>query len=546
MMMMGKFNSADGVNFLRSIDDVVKDYASFLYNKKVITEDELTYFLGDGKNELLDILLGKVYETELVNDVPVNTLDAFYHYCRFIIKKYQGKTIWNKFVKGMFLAIEHHKNTCVMASRSIGKSFFLYSLYPSYKMFLYPNTKFLDVSNIPMQCIENLRIMKDIIDKNEILYQKKDVAKGKELKWTERQIEYNGGMLITLSAGTSPKGLHVHYAVVDDMVTEGCQLNDEEAINYVLGQLYPTVQRNKGRMILSGTPIHKKDLYHFFMGDKPDFEGDIVSDGISWKGFFCKVFPLVDEIAETSLYPEIYTDEEIFGPTGIRETQGDIKFSREYLLHPIDESMTIFSEHLLASCSDGREKYYYTPQTSNEQFLIAADVATSGEASADYSAFIVLHTMEVDGSRKKVIRHIVHEKGMPVPEQINLLENLSRTFNNAPVVVEKNNVGVALIQELGRRNVNVEEFVTSRATKEGMVRYLVNEMKNKNLWFPEKTNEVIRLKKELMNFGVKTNRAGLERMEALAGHDDLVIALAIANEAAQNIGGCPFVALNFD
>ena len=52
-----------------------------------------------------------------------------------------------------------------------------------------------------------------------------------------------------------------------------------------------------------------------------------------------------------------------------------------------------------------------------------------------------------------------------------------------------------------------------------------------------------KLKKELTNFGVKKNKAGKERMESLSGHDDLVMALAMANEAAQNLGSLPFAVL---
>jgi phage terminase large subunit-like protein len=537
---MGKFNNTDGVNFTRSVDDVLLDYARFLLEKKILSDEEFYYYIKEGKNELLELFMEKLYETETVKGVEVSTLDSFFHYCTFVLKEYNGQTIWNNFVRDMFMSIEQNKNTCVMASRQVGKSFFLYVLYPSFKMFLHRGTKFLHVSNIPQQCIENLRILKDIIDTYEFLYQKKEVYKGKELKWTERQIEYNGGMLITLSAGTSPKGLSVHYVIVDDILTEGAQLNDEEMENYIFGQLYPTVQRAKGRLIVSGTPLHLKDIYHLLMGDKPNFEGNAIPDGgISHKGFFSRMFPIMDD-KENPLLPQIYSRADI---EKIREIQGEIKFQREYMLNCIDESLTIFSEHLITSISDGEQKYYYSPDNNNQQFIIGVDVATSGEASADFSAFIVMELIHRDTGVNKVVRHIVYEKGMPISEQVNVIVELCHRFNNALVIVEKNNVGVAIIQELMKHNVNIEEYITTKDKKEGMIRYLVNEMKNKNLWFPEETNEVSRLKKELLNFGVKRSRAGKERMEALTGHDDLVMALAMANQASQEYGGLPFAIL---
>lgn len=537
---MGKFNSTDGANFRRSIQDVANSYARFLLEKKVITDDEFAYYIKDGREELLDILMDKIYETEDYKGVVVSTVDAFYHFCTFVIGDYHNQQVWNSFVRDMFISVERNKDTAVMASRSIGKSFFNFVLYPLFKMFLYEGTKFLHVSNIPTQCVENLRIAKEVIDANEVLFQKKGAWKGKDLKWTERQIEYNDGMFITLSAGTSPKGLHVHFAVVDDILTEESQLNDEEMENYIFGQLYPTVQRAKGRMIITGTPLHQKDIYHNLMGDKPNYEGGPIHDGrLSHRKFFSKMFPIADEEGH-SLFPDIYSDSDVLY---IREKVGEIKFQREYMLNCIDESLTIFSNHLISSVSDGGLKYYYSPDNANEQFIIAVDVATSGEASADFSAFIILGLDETETGRRKIVRHIVHEKGMPVADQIRTVAALAERFNNAVVIIEKNNVGVALIQELAKMNVNVEEVITTKDKKEGMIRYLVNEMKNKNLWFPEETNEITKLKKELLNFGVKRNKAGKERMEALAGHDDMVMALAMANEAAQDIGGIGFAVL---
>ncbi len=536
---MGKFNSSDGVNFNRTIVDVANDYARYLLDSNVITEDEFATYVTseEGRMELLDVLFDKIYETELYKGVEVSTVNAFYHYCRFIIKDYNRKFVWNDFVKRMFVAIELNKDTAVMASRGMGKSFFLYTLYPSFKMFLHRGTKFLHISNIPTQCIENLRILKSIIDSNEVLYMKKEVHLGKELKWTERQIQYNGGMLLTVSAGTSPRGQHVNYCILDDIITEGCQLNDEEARDYLYGQAYPTIQRLEGRMIVSGTPIHIKDLYHFVMGDKKDFQGSLIRDGrVSAENFYCITFPALGDDGDAFL-PTVYSLENI---NKIRAKIGEIRFQREYMLNCTDESLTIFTEHLLNSVTDANERYLYSSGDSQNRFFIGVDVATSGSASADFSAFVVLEVVPTSNGYKKIVRHIVHVKGMAIVDQVNTIVNLSKAFNNAEVIVEKNNVGVALVQELILRHVNITEFVTTLDKKQGMIRYLENEFKNKNLLFCEETNEITKLKKELLNFGVKITRSGKERMEALSGHDDMVMALAMTNQAAQDGGSLPF------
>ena len=114
---MGKFNSSDGYNFKRSVKDILGDYARFLLKNSVINDQEFNYYLSEGKDELLDILFEKIYETEIINGVEVDTLDSFFHFCNFIIGTYNGQRVWNVFVKEMFLSIERNKNTCIMASR---------------------------------------------------------------------------------------------------------------------------------------------------------------------------------------------------------------------------------------------------------------------------------------------------------------------------------------------------------------------------------------------------------------------------------------------
>ena len=61
---MGKFNNTDGINFIRSISDVVKDYAKFLLDKEIIDNNDFQYYITDGKEELLDILFERIYEIE--------------------------------------------------------------------------------------------------------------------------------------------------------------------------------------------------------------------------------------------------------------------------------------------------------------------------------------------------------------------------------------------------------------------------------------------------------------------------------------------------
>lgn len=542
---MSKFNT--GAGFSRTINDVVNDYSLFLLQKKVITAKDYEYYTSDemGKIEILDALLEKVNETEELPKIgTVPTISAFTHFCKFVVKEYQGRPVWNRFLRDVFDAKRRNKFFAFQASRGLGKSFFLYSLYTPFKFFTNKNYQISFFANIPIQLVENLRIMRSVIDGNEVLYSKKDIDKGKELKWTERQIEYNNGMIYSFTAGQSPRFSHVNEAIIDDIRPEKSQLTDKELIDYILSQIMPTIRRKNGGVTLSGTPIHLQDVYHYFMNTQPEWEGEFITDGrMSHNGFCCYVWPAtLDGTLDGEPYlPEIY-DKQTLKATLAQLLP--IRFMREYLMICIDESTAIFSSGLIDACSDSTLKYLYSANHNEggeeSRYFIGVDVATSGAASADFSAFIVLEVRPTEKGIRKIVRHIIHVKGMEISEQIKTIKELSDRFDNALVMVEKNNVGVALIQELMKMNVNVEEFVTTGPKKEGMIRYLATEMANGNVWFCEDNEEIKKLKNELINFGVKITRAGNERMEALSGHDDMVMAFAMANQASQEYGGCAF------
>jgi len=302
------------------------------------------------------------------------------------------------------------------------------------------------------------------------------------------------------------------------------------------------------------TPMHITDIYHDLMNKEKDFKGQIITDGhLSHCGFYSKTYPIITDWDKKEIFlPDLFTWKELVtNVNSIKNIQGDDKFSREYLLVCTDKSTSLFSQELLTRAQDDSIEVTYKDDHDGN-YITGVDVATSGEASADFSAFVTIELVETKKGLKKYLRHMVYEKGMPITGdmtkegeiidigQVETIDDIYHRFNTGLVVVEKNNVGVAHIQELQKRNVNVQEFVTDRHKKENMLRYLVSEMKQGNLIFPKDTLEIKALKQELLNFGVKRTRSGKERMEALHGHDDGVMALAIANYASQSYGGLAY------
>lgn len=545
---------------LRTKAQIAKDFEKYLVDNQIISQEE---FGTLSEEELLQLLEEFLYETEKVDGVECSTLRSWEIWIKVVLKENPAtkQTIWNNFVKDAFLDIEKHRYTALLASRGLGKSYLVYVLYSSFKMFLFEYTKILICSNVPKMCKRNIREVKRIIDSNELLLEKKSIHKKRELLWSQDQIEYNEGILETASVGSNIRSAHVNYVFIDDILRDDFKYSDDEIENFVFGQLFPVAQRFKARFVVTGTPMHLRDLYHDIMNTEANFMGRRIGSGaFSHRGFFCREYKVISDWDNKKIYlPNMWTWWELAddrNPQSAINTQGTAKFMREYMLVCTDESTSMFSESLLKQCSSDYEAQFSAkPEDSQKTYVMGVDVATAGEASSDKSAFIVLEILPTEHGVKKIVRHVTAVKGMPISGtrtadgeildygQVESIQEISNRFNHCYTVVEKNNVGVALIQELQKRNVPVDEFTTTKSSKENMLRYLVSEMKNGNLYFPKETPEIKALKRELLNFGVVRTKAGKERLQALSGHDDMVISLAIANYAASYMSQPTFIAM---
>jgi hypothetical protein len=75
----------------------------------------------------------------------------------------------------------------------------------------------------------------------------------------------------------------------------------------------------------------------------------------------------------------------------------------------------------------------------------------------------------------------------------------------------------------------IEPFVTTTKSKEDILSRLHVLMKNKQLRFSENSNLIT----ELLTFGIKKKRDGIQTYESLGKHDDMVISLALACYASE-------------
>jgi len=516
-------------DFIRSEEDILIQWAEWLKGRGAELEVEDALASKERRQELKSALIDKCYDPS----------KGFWFFSHFILgpDPVTNENIYNVLVEEWVQILKDHRFVAIMCPRGHGKSYFFFVLWPLYLSFLFQRTEILAMGNVQKQSRINFKKMKDIVDDNEILSERRS----RDAMWNQDEVEYNKSSIYVKSLGGVTRGIHANYVVADDILRDDGTYPMEYIINYFKDSVLPTAQRKKGKLILVGTPQSSEDIFHEFM-QGPD--GEIITDGrVSAKGFYSKVYrAIIDEPNKKALLPDVLSFDELIH---IRdEIQGELGFQKEYMCYCVSDKTAIFPETLLKGKFLDDETHWEEMPEPGVDYVVSADVATSGAASADFSAYVVLKILRNEDNRKQVV-NIVHKKGIEVATQVDMLQELAHRFNNAKVLVEKNNVGVALIQELIRRNVNVEEFVTDRPKKEGAIRYLQNEIRRGRLTAPSNIDMVPELKslyEELRSFGIRIKR-GKERMEALSGHDDLVDALWLANIAAQSSVSSPAVAI---
>jgi len=521
---------------MRTKSDIAKTYRAHLIEqgkpKEVV--DEFT------EDELIAIVVEKCYSTEEIEGKKVSSVDAWYHFCHFIIHEdsITGQKVWNKFVREVFEICEGNTQTCFTASRGLGKSYITFVLYPLFKTFLFSHTDVLIVTNIPKMARRNLRVLKRTVDENELLLEKKDVSNLRDLKWGDKEVVYNEGFIETLSIGTTPRSAHVPLVILDDPLRDDNKYSDEHIFDFVRAQLLPCIKRLHGRLIVNGTVQSSTDIFHRLMNTDADGNGKLIRDGgISALGFYSKAFPAITNFETKEVYmPEVYTWDELME---IKTIQGDILFTREYLVQVVSDDFAIFPEGMVRKCTRPAEYQLESVGRPGATYVIGVDLASSASRTADYSAFCVLEYNTDKGT--KILRALVNER-MTAEEQEKTLMSLARKFNNAFVYVEKNNIGEYIRQKLENNNIFCEGFTTNKENKANAIKFLRSEMVNKRIFFPEWEEETEVLKKQLINFGYKTVR-GVKTMAALTGHDDAVDALWIANLATQQLDVMPSEAI---
>jgi hypothetical protein len=197
-----------------------------------------------------------------------------------------------------------------------------------------------------------------------------------------------------------------------------------------------------------------------------------------------------------------------------RLSQPEYEFRRLYEAEWTSDEAAVFRN--VHECTVPRR-----PIQEGRQYVIGVDVGQS----VDYMAAVVLDLFDYR------VDDMDRYRGVGYPEVAQRLKDLQHRASGAPLVVEVNGPGVALIQELERCGAAYIPFTTTSQSKQEIILNLAAAFQQKRI----QVADLPPLQYELEVFRYNRLPSGVYRYEAPAGeHDDTVMALALANWGRQN------------
>lgn len=363
------------------------------------------------------------------------------------------------------------------------------------------------------QALRNLNRIRSWIE--DIPELRRDLYPGGDSKWSEGEIELKNGTRFyarPFSRPTSIRSIHADYVLLDDILEDDA-ITWEKAKRGFHEVLYPTLQTRKGKLMVTGTPQSFDDL---LLGD--------LSDEEKFPNMSVLKMQAIDDKFNIPLWPEKYSAEKL---ERLRNSMGSASFNKEYMCKPIAAGTALFPYDLVKSCM-GKVEIESEARAAGEYFL-GADIALGTKKSSDYSVYFILKKFDGKLTQARKERY----QGKPSDEQKDRLRYLKEKFNIQKGMIEAVGLSIDMANELTGVDKGFpgvfEPFITTRKTKELILSKLESYMRNKVLIIDESDETLI---EELLTFGLKRDNQGKQTYEALGKHDDCVIALALAIEAA--------------
>lgn len=413
----------------------------------------------------------------------------------------------------------HHRNT-IICSRDHGKSTICSLAFPLWTTIFSPQINTADkIDNNDTIILSNsLDQSHMLMDRIRVMIEEVDILQSVSwIKGNKGKIgiseKGNHNTIESKSFGSSIRGLHPRFVIVDDPLSERSSMTDDGILEFFFSSL-SNVAKNDSYISVIGTRFSYKDLYSVL--SEPE------------RGYNVSTFPAMDA-NDNPLWPERYSYEHLMGK---RAEVGALPFSREFMCIPMDDSASIFPGTLTESCLN-KSYSFETEGDGESRYLISADFAIGTTATSDYS---VVTTLKDDLNGNISIADIWRETGKEYDVQINAIRERYERFNPVQIHVENNVFQAIFEQILKKERLPVVGVTTKRQDKENNTYLLRSLMENQKIILPygnEYTRKIIdELKFELSMFGYKNGK-----LMGKGAHDDMVMSLTIGTKGMVDLGG---------
>lgn len=430
-LALGELLSGNGNDIDKLYDSMLGEIYEVLYGKEGRTVEESNLFylpnLAASVEENLRINNLNYFATSVLPNFEMN-----WHHVE-----------WNNMIMNF-------KKLAIIAARDHGKSYLISHLYPIWKMYRYTSQKNLMTPNKDLALCERgfiitnemelakdlLEIIKGTIEESPILNERLKPKSRDD--WGTIKIRCkNGARLGLKSYGSSFRGRHPHYIIVDDFLKDNVlysEMQRKKAIDYFHSVIMNAIVPG-GQVLVAGTPFHENDLY----GDlKESMKRSMNSKDPETRAAGWRVFE----------YPSIYPDGRVLWEDRYtlkdllmkREDQGNLRFSREHLVRPIVSDSSIFPYDILKNSVLNMDNFTLAKSRENfpmvfNRVVTACDFAMSSSVGADYSVF---GTFGIDDMNRMWLMHFWREKGASYAQQLAVLKSINTNFRPDVMILEVN------------------------------------------------------------------------------------------------------------
>jgi len=305
------------------------------------------------------------------------------------------------------------------------------------------------------QSVDLMEILKNTIEGNDILKDRL-MPDNKSGAWASTNIVCKNGARLTCKGfGSSVRGAHPYWIVVDDGLKDNViysSLQRQKNIDYfhsvIMNMLVPG-----GQIIVVGTPFHSLDLY----GDLKT-KSETVSNKRN-RGWFVIEYPAIFPDGRI-LWPQRWSFSDLMEK---RATQGNIIFSRENLCRPITNESSIFPLKVLEKSLVRMENYCLVRNRDDfpikfNKVVVGCDFALSGNVGADYYVFSTWGVDDESGERW--LLNLERGKGKTFHEQIQILRGINVRFRPDTMILEQNVFQEIFVQEADKQGLPVVGHTT--------------------------------------------------------------------------------------